>query len=49
MPARIFINVDLPAPFSPTSADDLAGREVEVHAIERDDAGKSLGDRRHLQ
>ena len=29
--------------------DDLAGRHVEVHAIERDDAGKSLGDRRHLQ
>ena len=49
MPARIFISVDLPAPFSPTSADDLAGRHVEVHAIERDDAGKPLGDRRHLQ
>ena len=24
MPPRIFINVDLPAPFSPTSADDLS-------------------------
>ena len=45
----IFISVDLPAPFSPTSADDLAGRHVEVHAVERDDAGKALGDRRHLQ
>ena len=30
-------------------ADDLAGRHVEVHAIERDDAGKLLGHCRHFQ
>ncbi len=29
--------------------DDLAGSHVEVHSIERDHAGKSLGDSRHLQ
>ena len=28
---------------------DLPGRQLEVHAVERDDAGKPLGDRRHLQ
>ena len=49
MPARIFISVDLPAPFSPDERHDLAGRDLEVHAIERDHPGKSLGDRRHLQ
>ena len=29
--------------------DDLSGGHVEVHAIEGDHAGKSLGDCRHLQ
>ena len=48
-PARIFISVDLPAPFSPTSATISPARHVEVHPIERDDAGKALRDCRHLQ
>ena len=30
-------------------ADDFSSRHVEVHAIEGDDAGKSLGHRRHVQ
>ena len=29
--------------------DDLAARDVEVHLVQRDDAGKTLGDRSHLQ
>ncbi len=49
MPARIFINVDLPAPFSPTSATSLAAFDVKVHLVQSDDAGKAFGDRPHLQ
>ena len=27
---------------------DLAGRDIQIHAVERDDPGKALGDRRHF-
>ena len=43
-PERIFISVDLPAPFSPISAWTLAGAEVEVDAVERRHAGEPLAD-----
>ena len=40
----MFIRVDLPAPFSPSSACISPGGEVEVNAIVRQHAGKALGD-----
>ena len=29
--------------------DDLAARDLEVHLVESEDAGKTFGDRSHLQ
>ena len=43
-PSRMRISVDLPAPFSPTSAVTVAGRQVEAHALERLDDAEPLGD-----
>ncbi len=34
---RIFSSVDLPAPFLPMHADDVAGRGVEAHVAQRPD------------
>ena len=48
-PARIFISVDLPAPFSPTSDEHFAGANVERNVGERAHAGKRLPDAAHLE
>ena len=44
MPPRILIRVDLPAPFSPSSATISPRRDVEAHALERPRAAEGLGD-----
>ncbi len=41
-PATIFISVDLPAPFSPIEAEDLALAHVDRDAVERADARERL-------
>ena len=43
-PPRIFINVLLPAPFSPISADDLAGRDGKADIAKRPYAGIGFRD-----
>ena len=43
-PARILISVDLPAPFSPSSACTSPAAEVEIDAVERERAGEALGE-----
>ena len=42
-PASTFISVDLPAPFSPTTACTSPRRKSHGHAVERDDAGEPFG------
>ena len=49
MPYRIFINVLLPAPFSPKQGMHLAGTHVEVDVVIGKHAGEVLGDAAHLQ
>ena len=43
-PVMILISVDLPAPFSPTSACTSPASQVERHAAQRADAFERLGD-----
>ena len=43
-PPRIFISVDLPAPFSPTRPITSPGCDGQAHVVERDDAGIGLAD-----
>ena len=43
-PLRIFISVDLPAPFSPRRTCTSPGAHLEVHAVEGDHAGERLAD-----
>ena len=47
-PNRMFIKVDLPAPFSPEQGVDLAATNGELDAVIGDDAGESLDDPSHL-
>ena len=48
-PYRMFIRVDLPAPFSPSRAWISPGRIVEVDPVVGDDARVALRDAAHLQ
>ena len=48
MPARIFISVDLPAPFSPTRAWTSPGLEIETAAVKRVHTREALADVGHL-
>ena len=43
-PARTLISVDLPAPFSPSSACTSPAPDVEIDRIERQRAGEALGE-----
>ncbi len=43
-PYRIFISVDLPAPFSPTTACTGADPDVHVDVVVGDHAGEALAD-----
>ena len=45
----MFISVDLPAPFSPSSAWTSPLAELEVDGVVRDDARERLGDAAHLE
>ena len=45
----MFISVDLPAPFSPSSACTSPLPQVEVDVVVRDDAGEPLRDAPHLE
>ena len=45
----MFISVDLPAPFSPSSAWTSPLAELEVDVVVRDDAGEHLRDPAHLE
>ena len=48
-PPRIFISVDLPAPFSPTRPITSPRRDAQADAVERDDAGIGLADADELE
>ena len=45
----MFISVDLPAPFSPSERVHLAGHEVEVDVVVREDPGELLRDAAQLE
>ena len=47
-PPRIFISVDLPAPF-PNQCNDLTGANTEAYLIERDNSRESFADPLHLK
>ena len=49
MPYRIFINVLLPAPFSPSKSMDLTGAHIKVNTVVGKHTGKSLGNAAHFQ
>ena len=48
-PLRIFISVDLPAPFSPSRTCTSPGAHLQVHAVEGEHSGKGFPDRLHVQ
>ena len=48
-PASALISVDLPAPLSPMTAEDLARHQVEIGVVERDDAAVALDQAARLQ
>ena len=48
-PDRILRSVDLPAPFSPSSAWISPGADLEIDVVERLHAGKALADPGHAQ
>ena len=45
----MFISVDLPAPFSPSSACTSPAPQIEVDAVVRDDPGEALRDPAQLE
>ena len=45
----MFINVDLPAPFSPISACTVPARTLQRHVVEREHAGKRLPHALHFE
>ena len=48
-PERILISVDLPAPFSPTSASTWPTLDRQVGAADRPHSAETLRDARHFQ
>ena len=44
VPESVLIRVDLPAPFWPSTQCTSPGQHLKVHALERLDAGESLGE-----